>query len=247
VLSVARRVTGELAAAGAEAVALVGSHARGDARPESDVDLLAVGEDYYLPRLQLRDGVLVSVSMQPLAAHRESFELPELVCVSVPGWRDAVVLHDPEELAAFLVREARGWTWVPLERRCDEWVAEKITGYAEEVHKLVAALEGGQLSTAAVQRSLLAVYLAPVLAVHHRILYGSENRLWELVSDAMGEEWSEAQSTSLGQGDKTFTETCAAALRMYGLAAAETAHLLDERQRRVVRHACALSGQSASL
>ena len=109
-LPVARDAARDLAREGAEAVVLVGSHARGDAGPGSDLDLLAVGQESYLPRLDLRGGLLVSVSMQPPAAHRESFESPELVCEAVPGWRDALVLHDPEGLAASLVAEARSGT-----------------------------------------------------------------------------------------------------------------------------------------
>jgi len=53
---------------------------------------------------------------------------------------------------------------------CDEWVAEQVTGYVEEVLKLIPALRTGSRSTEAVQRSLLAIYLAPALAVRRRIL-----------------------------------------------------------------------------
>jgi hypothetical protein len=97
-------------------------------------------------------------------------------------------------------------------------VAEKATGYAEEVHKLAAALRNGNRPLAAGQRSLLAVHLAPVVAVHRRILYGSENHLWDLVSGAMGEGWHELQSAALGLGGEGFERTCAAALGLYGLA-----------------------------
>ena len=99
---------------------------------------------------------------------------------------------------------------------------------------------------AAVQRSLLAVHLAPVLAVHRRILYGSKNRLWDLVSDAMGEGWRELQSAALGLGGEGFERTCAAALGLYGLAAEEVSPLLDGRQGAVVERARRLA-QSASL
>jgi hypothetical protein len=104
----------------------------------------------------------------------------------VPGWREALVMYDADGLATSLIEEVRAWTWGPLERRCDRWVAEETTGYAEEVHKLAPALRNGNRPLAAVQRSLLAVHLAPVVAVHRRILYGSENHLWDLVSGAMG-------------------------------------------------------------
>lgn len=82
--SIVRRKALELAR-GASAVVIVGSHARGEATPDSDLDLMAVGEDSYLPRLERREGLLVSVSMQPFEAHLESFEQPDLLCGSVPG------------------------------------------------------------------------------------------------------------------------------------------------------------------
>ena len=245
VRSVALQITEELAESGAQAVVLVGSHASGDAGPESDLDILAIGPASYSWNLQRRGGLLVSVSSSSFEAYREAFALPEAVCAVVPGWRGAVILHDPEGLAASLVREARGWSWGPLERRCDAWVAEQVTGYSEEVLKLVAALRDGNASTAAVQRALLAVRLAPVLAVHRRILYGSENRLWDLVSEAMGEGWRREQAVALGQGDESFEETCTAALRLYELAAGEVATLLDERQREVVGYALAIAGRPA--
>ena len=237
VRSIALQIKEELIEAGAQAVAVVGSHAFGDAGPESDLDLLAIGQPSYAWSLQRRRGLLVSVSSRPLDEYRKSFTLPQDVCAVVPGWRGAVILHDPEGLAAALVREAGDWNWGPLERRCDAWVAEQVTGYAEEVHKLVAALRDGNTSTAAVQRSLIAVHLAPVLAVRRRILYGTENRLWDLVSDAMGEEWRREQACALGQGDESFEETCTAALRLYVLAADDVWPLLDRLQRDVVDYA----------
>ncbi len=240
--AVAREAADELARAGAEAIVLVGSHARGDAGSESDVDLLAVGPETFWWRLQRRDGRLVSTSSQPSEAYREAFRDPGSVCTVVPGWREAVPLHDPEGTGASLIEEADGWTWEPLERRCDAWVAEEITPLTEEVHKLVAALRDDNRPAAAVNRSLLALRLAPILAVHLRILYGSENRLWDLVGTAMGEEWRRTQSAAFGLDCEPFDETCKAALRLYGLAADETHHLLDDRQRRVVRRGREIAG-----
>lgn len=234
---VAHRAARKLVGEGARAVVVVGSHARGEAGPESDLDLLAVGPTSYLPRLDLYEDQVVSASMQPFETHRESFRQPELLCTAVPGWRDALVLHDPEGLAAGLAREAQEWSWAPHKQRCDEWVAEKITGYAEEVFKLVAAFENGRRPAAAVQRSLLAVHLAPVLAVHRRLLYGSENVLWELLSRAMGEEWRRNQNAALATGGEAFETSCTAALNLYEIAADEVYSLFDSRQKPVVEHA----------
>lgn len=225
----------------AEAVVLVGSRASGDAGSESDVDVLAVGPREFAFRLERRGGLLVSVTSRPLEAYRREMTDPGSVCSAVPGWRGAVVLQDPDGVAASLIEEARAWTWGPLEGRCDGWVAEEICSLAEEVHKLAAALRGGRRATAAAQRSVLAVRLAQVMAVHRRILYGSENRLWDLVSDEMGERWGLTQSAALGLDGEPFGATCRAALGLYGLAADEVHRLFDARQRGVVEHALGLA------
>jgi hypothetical protein len=152
---------------------------------------------------------------------------PGSVCTAVPGWREALVLYDPEGMAGALNLGAAGAAL----RRVG---GGGVTSLAEEVHKLVAAIRDGHRAVAAVQRSVLALRPAQVLGVHRRILYGSENRLWDLVADAMGEGWRRrTQSTALGLNG----ETCRAALMLYGLSDDETRSLLDERQRRVVRRA----------
>jgi len=52
-----------------------------------------------------------------------------------------------------------------------------------------------------------------------------------------------AEAAALGLNGEPFEETCRAALGLlYGLVADEAHSLLDERQRRVVRHAQVLSG-----
>src|SRR3712207_1592484 len=129
-----------------------------------------------------------------------SSDLPGSVCAAVPGWREALMLRDPAGTAAALIEDAR--VWGPLQGRCEAWVAEEICTLAEEVHKLFSSLWAGLRATAAAQRSVLALRLAGVMAVHRRILYGSENRLWDLVAEAMGEGWCRTQAAALGLGDE---------------------------------------------
>ena len=244
-LRIARDLAATLAAHGAGAVVLLGSHARGDAHRESDIDLYALGEAAGRPeyRLERHGGYLVSLSWRTVERERESFRSPEEAGGAVPAWRAAVILHDPDGIAAALRREALAWRWDLLDaRRCDEHVAEGLTGLAEEVHKLVVSLERGARWTAAVQRSVLALRLAGLLALHHRALYDTENRLWDLVAARLGERWVRAQGAALGDAGQPFEESCAAALTLYALAAAEVRPLLDDRQHAVVAHACALAG-----
>ncbi len=244
-LRIARELAATLAAIGAGAVVLLGSHARGDAHRESDIDLYALGEAAGRPeyRLERHGGYLVSLSWRAVEREREAFRSPEEAGGAVPGWRTAVILHDPDGIAAALRREALAWRWDLLDaRHCDAHVAEWLTGLAEEVHKLVVSLERGARWTAAVQRSVLALRLARLLALHHRLLYDPENRLWDLVAARQGERWARAQGAALGDAGQPFEESCAAALTLNALAAAEVRPLLDGRQCAVVAHACALAG-----
>ncbi|HZT95089.1 MAG TPA: nucleotidyltransferase domain-containing protein [Gaiellaceae bacterium] len=221
---------------GATGVVLTGSHARGGATGRSDLDLVIVGEGPgYL--LRVCDDVLVSEAWAGEEAHRAEFSRPSEVGTSIPGWREGRILYDADGAAGRLKNEAQSWSWEDLCDRADAWVAEELAGFAEEVQKLAASLELGRKLVAAAQRDVLALRLARVLAVHHRLLYGTENVLWEQVGERMGEEWRRAQDAAFGIDGESFEASCAAALSLFDLAADCVASLLDERQAAVVGHA----------
>ena len=241
VLKVARKFSGKLLAQGAEGVVLFGSRVRGDAYKESDIDIHAIGRGsrHKLERFQ---GFLISVSWATGRSYREAFRSPGKVGGVISPWRGAKIIYDPKGIAESLKREAQEWRWELLGARADKWVAEELTGWAEEVHKLVGNLELGQRESAAVQRSLLAIHLARILATHHRILYDSENQLWSVVSAKMGSKWAKVQSAALGEDDENFVDTCSAALQLFALAANDVRCVLDDRQFRVIAHACEIAG-----
>ncbi|SRR6266536_1466685 len=98
-LAIAHRVALSLADRGAAAVALVGSHATGDAGKDSDLDLAVIGEGPHY-RLEVLGGVLVSHGWANAKEQRPRFYDPQWLGMHVPGWRDAMVLLDSAGQAA---------------------------------------------------------------------------------------------------------------------------------------------------
>ncbi|HLW48360.1 MAG TPA: nucleotidyltransferase domain-containing protein [bacterium] len=240
VMHAAHEVAGALARDRAEAVVLVGSRVRGDTHDHSDLDLIALGRGP-ARRLAVHEPFVVAVQWRTAAQVRDGFsDLSDLS--TVPGWRRAVILHDLKKLAAALKREAHAWAWDAIGARADAWVAEQITDYAEEVLKLAGSLRAGRYSAAAAQRSVLALRLPRVIAVHRRTLYDGDSQLYEAICAGMGEAWRRAHRRALGVQAETLEQTCGAALELYALAVEETKPLLDERQFTVVRGACAAAG-----
>lgn len=242
VLQVCREVSNRLVKHGAEAVVLFGSWVRGDAYKESDIDIHVIGKGGRHYRLERFRGFLVSICWMTSAQHRQAFKNPSEAGGIIPAWRNAVIIYDPQGIADSLKQEAKRWRWQLIDKKTDRWVAEEITGYAEEVHRLIGNLQLGRRSTAAVMRSVLALRMAQILAVQCRIFYDTENQLWNLVSARMDTEWAQLQSAAIGEGNQTFEETCKAALQLYAFVAQEVKHLLNRRQYQVVAHACEIAG-----
>lgn len=235
-LLVADRVTAELVRHGAEAVVLVGSHATRDATPDSDIDLSAIGEGPPY-QLEIKDDLLVSVGWASAEDQTRRLLEPEWIGTHVYGWQHAVVLHDLYGSAAEIKQQAVEWQWGPVEARCDHWVAANVTGLAEEVLKVVASLRHGDDLNAAAQRSVIVQRLAGPLAIHRRILYGSENRLWGLLADDLGAKWRAAQASALGLTCDDLQTSCRSALELFELAVHDVRAVLNERQLGVVEHA----------
>ena len=233
---IAERIAASLVESGAQSIVLVGSRATGKASAESDVDLAVIGDGPSY-RLQIDDGLLVSVGWATPDEQRRRLYDPDWLGTHVPGWRQAVVLHDPTGIAAEIKAEAVRWDWNPVAARCDEAAVARVVGLAEEVHKLATALQEKSDLAAAVQRSIIALRLPHAIALRRRILYGNENHLWELVACELGNGWRSAQSQALGLGVVSLDASCKAALCLFELAAEELRELFDERQLIVVEHA----------
>jgi hypothetical protein len=240
-LNTAHTIASEMVKEGAQAVYLTGSWARGDAHRESDLDIRAVGpeRDKHLFR---KNGFLVSSEWQTKEQQLETFEDPEKVGSVIPGWRSAVLLEDPDGVAADLQETAEAWTWKRVEDKIDEAISDQLAHYSEEVHSLYTNLEMDLSLGAAVQRGMVAKQLAPIVALHERILYETEKELWDLVADKMGPRWEEVQQRALGlEGD--FTSGCKATFELFRLTVDHIRRTGDASTDEVIAHAYELAAK----
>jgi hypothetical protein len=238
-----REVADRLLEQGAKAVVVVGSHARGSARPTSDIDLFAVGDGPRERFERVRDHV-VSVHWWTPEAARQRMQSPPNAVVAVRAWRDAIVIEDPHGIASELRREAQAWSWDRLAAEADAWAVDELVGWAEYVRKLVASLEDGRELDACAFRAETALKLGAILAVERRLVEESENGLWESIAEAGGPEWRRALESALGRAGDDVETSARAAVELYALLAEGIRDRLDEREREIVEAALGVARRS---
>lgn len=235
--AIAERWADGMMASGAAGVALMGSHARGDADRLSDVDIVGIGSGEATFRLV--DGVIVSSSWVTAEEARAGFDTPHRLGFVVPGWRTAVPLRDPDGVVAGLRTEAEAWTWTDAREQAGRaYLAHEVTHYCEEVFLLVRVLDARPWP-ASVIRSVFALRSAGLVASRFGLLYETEKDLWELVARDRGDEWRALQDAAFGLGGVTPRDSAIAGLDLFRLLAAIAAPDLGEHQRPVVELALA--------
>lgn len=238
-----------LAKAGASAVVLRGSFSRGSAHEYSDIDLtpIAAEPNQGPPHLVEQHGDrMFVISWQTADQVRASFRDPAQLGAAVPAWRSATALYDPGGVAADLIEEAQRWSWHTVAEAVDAYVADELASLAEEIYKVIAGILYDQRRMIAVNRAVLALRLAHLVALRRGLLWETENDLWDLVAGELGEAWTADQDAALGLHDAPTAQQSRAALTLYARAAREIAPILDDRQRAVVRAALAAVERAAN-
>jgi hypothetical protein len=224
---------------------IVGSYARGQESPYSDVDV-----DIFVSRLPrnpydrytLRywDDKLISLKYTLLKEERVALSDPRRAIWAVPGLQEMKILLDKDGSMAALQKAAQDFNWLPLQPSADAFAAEEIMGNAEEVHKILNGLARGHESTVLYATWGLVKNMLEAVAVQRGLLIISENRYFDLIQDAVGRDskWTSAFRAAWGldPASSQYQTRGAAALRLYRLSAAMFDALIPDRHRDVINH-----------
>lgn len=236
-----QRLVRELAGDNTLAIGLTGSHARGDANVHSDVDLwrfvLELPDDPFAAyTLRMVEGHLVSISVRRLADEAALMRAPLTAMAVVPGFRQMRVLHDPQGELARVIAEARGFDWQALRAAAADHASYELCGNAEEVGKLIAALEQEDEEMALFWLNALVFNLLRVTTLSLGLPVESENSQARQLQTAQGMDsaWSRALRAALGIPPAAAAERVRAGLRLYRATATLPAMQLRPEDRAVV-------------
>jgi hypothetical protein len=236
----------EFADANTIGVLLAGSHARGDATPHSDIDLIrfaAVLPEAEADRYALayREGHLVSFSITTIDAKRNELSQPETAIWAVPGLRQARILLDRDGALAALLGEAHAFRWEPLQAEADAYASYNVMGLAEEVHKVLGALAKGDEAVALYGTWGLVAGLLRAMIVQRGVLIRTENSYFQQAQEAAGLDsaWSRAFRVAMGLEMARAVARATAALRLYQETATLLAPALQRLHLDVIRGALA--------
>ncbi len=218
-------ITGELKDENTVAIVLTGSHARGDATPYSDVDVLHFVEklpedetQHYV--LRYHSGTLLSVSAATIAAKRAELSRPNKAIRAVPGLRQSRILYDPDDAFAELQKEAQAFVWdSAMQEKADAFAAYQLMGYAEEAHKILGGLSQNSDSAVLYGAYGMVLGIVNVVSAQRGVFFQTENDFFRAVPEAVGTDTDWSTYLRIAAGLEHAPKTSPSPARMRGLAA----------------------------
>lgn len=193
------------------AFALLGSYARGDAGPHSDLDivrfvdddkheadarsfLIGTGEcgtghkEEARPLHRPRRVLVVRSTVTPSQVESWFTEPGQAVNIIV-GLRDGRALWDPNGMFAAIQQRAEEFKWTPaLQEKADQLAGKELTGWIEEAHKGLEGLRRNDTGRLLNARFGLSWGLAWVMRLHRCVFATSDNTFFSDVISAVGPE-----------------------------------------------------------
>ena len=226
------------------AIVLMGSYARGEAGPYSDIDVVRFTERTELPGAgsYLVDGHLVVLSDVTPEQVERWFSEPEVATDTIMGARSAQVLLDRDGSFAGIQARARAFALdQAMQERANQRASAMLVGWIEEVHKGLAGLQHNDIGRLLNARHGLSWGLGRVMKVQRGMLMSGDNALYDELSLTMGQqsEWVRLLRTAFGIESEAgrapmLSEQVIAGLRLYILTAELIAPVLRTEDRPLI-------------
>jgi hypothetical protein len=192
-------------------------------------------------RLQIVEGRLVSIATTSVEAKRGELWDPSTAIFAVPGVRQARVLFDSEGKLAGLVEEARDFRWSGIEAKARVLASCELRGYAEEVAKVLGALERRDESAQLYGTLGLILGLPKVVAMARGILIETENSFFREVQHRVGSSSPWSKLHRIGAGfvpGCTLNVRASAGVHLYPETRSIVSTCLEEADSEVIEAAC---------
>lgn len=195
-------------APGVNAIVLMGSHARGDAGPYSDVDLVRLVEERAAELSgtgsHLIGGVLVVVSNVTPTQVELWFSEAAAATKNIAGVRVGRPLIDRQATFASIQSRADAFVWTAThQQQADKFASEQMVGLIEETHKGLEGLRRRHVGR--LQNALFGLtwVLSQIIQVQRGILVTGDNGFYDEVAAVMGLDslWMRLRAVAFGVAD----------------------------------------------
>ena len=217
-----------------------GSHARGDAGPFSDVDIVRFcnsDPQRTAAETHLIEARFVVISAVGPSKVSDWFSKPEEATASIAGIRTARPLWDPDGHFESIQNRAAAFEWdAAMQDKANAYASTEMVGWIEEVQKGLEGLRRHDIGRLLNARFGLSWGLTNVMRVQRGILISGDNASYaEVLADIGAEtEWAKASRHVFGLTGLSLSDQVRAGLRLYALTARMIEDSLHERDRPLV-------------
>ena len=174
-------------------LAIVGSYARGDATPYSDINVISLMKPELKipeePRIDLYQGKYRVLQYRTEAQMKESLVLPERAIYEVRGLQQMLILFDPENILHGLQEAAHAFVWDQnMIEQADKYLNKEMILWQEECYKAMSGMRFYQEGQMLLGLYGLTYGLVRLMLIAKGILLQSENAFFDELTQAYSQD-----------------------------------------------------------
>ncbi len=204
-------LTPDLICAEIEGIAVMGSYARGNATPYSDLDVICLVQEQATamldPQIDLYHGVYRVIHRCAEKNLRLCFADPVRAVYDIIGLQQMQILYDPRGILRRLQQDAYAFVWdEAMQQKADVYLNREMLGWQEECYKAMSGVQDKQNG-----KMLLGLYgltygLVKLMLVAKGVLLQSENDFYEQLclaysAETKGKDLVEMMGLAFGLAD----------------------------------------------